>query len=76
MNRKFGAISGLLASYEWPQQRSRRGHQRRANDAIIFGQNSYVAKEAHPPRGDCTPAQLICAPLHPASKRVMKIFGL
>jgi hypothetical protein len=43
MNRKFGAFSGLLASHEWPQQRSRRGHQRRANDAIIFGQNTDVA---------------------------------
>jgi hypothetical protein len=43
MRRKFGAISGLLASHEWPQQRSRRGHQRRTNDAIIFGQNMNAA---------------------------------
>jgi hypothetical protein len=43
MRRKFGAISGLLASHEWPQQRSRRGHPWRANDAIIFGQNADVA---------------------------------
>jgi len=43
MHRKFGAISGLLASHEWPLQRSRRSHQRRANDAIIFGQNTDIA---------------------------------
>jgi hypothetical protein len=43
MRRKFGAISGLLASHEWLQRRSRRGHQRQTNDAIIFGQNMNAA---------------------------------
>jgi hypothetical protein len=43
IRRKFGATSGLLASHQWLQLPSRRGHQMRTNDIIIVGQNTDVA---------------------------------